>query len=84
MPPGRVLVEPHTIEPRRASCAPARSPRLVGAMPRQCGITPRIARRGVAHGSGPGKIRRAVERAFAWQHAGTFLKISRARVYLAS
>ena len=33
------------------------------------GITPRIARRGVAHGSGLGKIRWVVERGFAWLHA---------------
>jgi transposase len=33
------------------------------------GITPRIARRGVAHGSGLGKIRWVVERRFAWLHA---------------
>lgn len=33
------------------------------------GITPRIARRGVAHGSGLGKHRWVVERGFAWLHA---------------
>jgi transposase len=33
------------------------------------GITPRIARRGVAHGSGLGKQRWVVERSFAWLHA---------------
>ena len=33
------------------------------------GITPRIARRGVAHGSGLGKQRWVVERGFAWLHA---------------
>ncbi|NMH95109.1 IS5 family transposase [Pseudonocardia bannensis] len=33
------------------------------------GIAPRIARRGVAHGSGLGKIRWVVERGFAWLHA---------------
>lgn len=32
-------------------------------------INPRIARRGVAHGSGLGKVRWVVERAFAWRHA---------------
>ena len=36
---------------------------------RQRGITPRIARRGVAHGSGLGKQRWVVERGFAWPHA---------------
>ena len=36
---------------------------------RQRGITPRIARRGVAHGSGLGKVRWVVERGFAWLHA---------------
>ncbi|GAB2991850.1 hypothetical protein GCM10027184_52310 [Saccharothrix stipae] len=30
------------------------------------GITPVIARRGVDHGSGPGKVRWPVERTFAW------------------
>jgi transposase len=33
------------------------------------GITPRIARRGVAHGSGLGQQRWVVERSFAWLHA---------------
>lgn len=33
------------------------------------GITPRIARRGVVHGSGLGKVRWVVERGFAWLHA---------------
>jgi transposase len=33
------------------------------------GITPRIARRGIAHGSGLGKHRWVVERGFAWLHA---------------
>ena len=33
------------------------------------GITPRIARRGVAHGSGLGRQRWVVERCFAWLHA---------------
>ncbi len=32
------------------------------------GITPRIARRGVAHGSGLGGQRWVVERSFAWLH----------------
>ncbi|EOM74571.1 transposase [Rhodococcus rhodnii LMG 5362] len=32
------------------------------------GITPMIARRGVAHGSGLGKVRWVVERTFAWLH----------------
>ncbi len=35
---------------------------------RQRGIKPMIARRGVAHGSGLGKVRWVVERAFAWLH----------------
>ena len=33
------------------------------------GITPRIARRGVAHGCGLGRHRWVVERGFAWLHA---------------
>ena len=33
------------------------------------GITPRIARRGVPHGSGLGRQRWVVERGFAWLHA---------------
>ncbi len=36
---------------------------------RSRGITPRIARRGVAHGSGLGKQRWVVERGFVWLHA---------------
>lgn len=36
---------------------------------RQRAITPRIARRGVTHGSGLGAVRWVVERAFAWLHA---------------
>jgi transposase len=36
---------------------------------RERGITPRIARRGVPHGSGLGKIRWVVDRGFAWLHA---------------
>ncbi|MFE3527146.1 IS5 family transposase [Streptomyces sp. NPDC059161] len=35
---------------------------------RQRGIKPMIARRGVAHGSGLGKVRWVVERTFAWLH----------------
>jgi len=33
------------------------------------GITPVIARRGTAHGSGLGRLRWVVERSFAWLHA---------------
>jgi transposase len=39
------------------------------------GIKPMIARRGVAHGSGLGKVRRVVERAFAWPHQFKRLRI---------
>jgi transposase len=35
---------------------------------RERGITPRIARRGKAHGSGLGTVRWVVERGFAWLH----------------
>ena len=35
---------------------------------RACGITPRIARRGSAHGSRLGKKRWVVDRGFAWLH----------------
>jgi transposase len=35
---------------------------------RTLGITPRIARRGVAHGSGLGRHRWVIERSFAWLH----------------
>ena len=34
-----------------------------------------IARRGVAHGSGLGKVRWVVERAFAWLHQSKRLRI---------
>jgi transposase len=36
---------------------------------RERGIRPQIAPRGVAHGSGRGKIRWVVEHGFAWLHA---------------
>ncbi|AGJ59071.1 mobile element protein [Streptomyces sp. PAMC 26508] len=39
------------------------------------GITPRIARRGTAHGSGLGKTRWVVERTFAWLHQFKRLRI---------
>ncbi|MFF2721906.1 IS5 family transposase [Streptomyces sp. NPDC058011] len=39
------------------------------------GITPRITRRGVAHGSGLGKARWVVERTFAWFHQFKRLRI---------
>ncbi|MFD0487329.1 IS5 family transposase [Saccharopolyspora spinosporotrichia] len=35
---------------------------------RERGIIPRIARRNTGHGSGLGKVRRVVERTFAWLH----------------
>jgi transposase len=37
-------------------------------MLRALGIRPKIARRGVPHGSGLGKVRCVVERTFAWLH----------------
>lgn len=42
---------------------------------RRRGITPRIARRGIAHGSGLGKTRWVVERTFAWLHQFKRLRI---------
>ncbi|MER5322985.1 IS5 family transposase [Streptosporangium roseum] len=39
------------------------------------GIKPVIARRGTAHGSGLGKVRWVVERAFAWLHQFKRLRI---------
>jgi transposase len=39
------------------------------------GITPRIARRGIAHGSSQGRQRWVVERGFAWLHAFKRLRI---------
>lgn len=39
------------------------------------GITPKIARRGIAHGSGLGKTRWVVERTFAWLHQFRRLRI---------
>ncbi|WP_162869973.1 IS5 family transposase [Kitasatospora cineracea] len=42
---------------------------------RRRGITPKIARRGVAHGSGLGKTRWVVERTFAWLHQFKRLRI---------
>ncbi|AJF69415.1 transposase [Streptomyces vietnamensis] len=49
------------------------------------GITPEIVRRGVPHGSGPGKTRWVVERTFAWLHQFKRLRIRyeiRADLYL--
>ncbi|MFB7256845.1 IS5 family transposase [Streptomyces nojiriensis] len=42
---------------------------------RKRGIKPMIARRGVAHGSGLGKVRWVVERTFAWLHHFKRLRI---------
>lgn len=42
---------------------------------RKRGITPKIARRGTPHGSGLGKTRWGVERAFAWLHQFKRLRI---------
>ncbi|WP_392972972.1 IS5 family transposase [Streptomyces sp. LN245] len=39
------------------------------------GITPKFARKGTAHGSGPGKTRWVVERTFAWLHQFKRLRI---------
>ncbi len=39
------------------------------------GLTPKIARKGNAHGSGPGRTRWAVERTFAWLHQFKHLRI---------
>lgn len=39
------------------------------------GITPKIARRGTAHGSGLGKTRWVIERPFAWTHQFKRLRI---------
>ncbi|QCX82841.1 Transposase DDE domain protein (plasmid) [Streptomyces sp. YIM 121038] len=39
------------------------------------GITPKTARKGTAHGSGPGQTRWLVERTFAWLHQFKRLRI---------
>ena len=44
-------------------------------LPWKRGMKPLIARRGVAHGSGLGKVRGVVERAFAWLHQFKRLRI---------
>ena len=44
-------------------------------MLRARGITPKIARKGTAHGSGLGKTRWVVERSFAWLHQFKRLRI---------
>jgi transposase len=36
---------------------------------RKRGVRPKIARRGVEHGSGLGKVRWVIERTFAWLHS---------------
>ncbi|NAZ85201.1 IS5 family transposase [Kineococcus sp. T90] len=43
--------------------------------PRERGIVPRIARKGVAHGSGLGRTRWVVERTFVWLHQFKRLRI---------
>ena len=54
----------------RGSCSPiAATTTTSTAVGCARGITPRIARRGVAHGSGLGRQRWVVERSFAWLHA---------------
>jgi len=51
-------------------------------MLRARGITPRIARRGVAHGSGLGQHRWVVERGFAWLHSYERLRTGECRADL--
>jgi transposase len=51
---------------------------------RKRGIKPVIARRRVAHGSGLGKVRWVVERAFAWLHQFKRLRTRYAGVRLLS
>ena len=55
----------------RGSCSPtaATTTTPTGACCAPAGITPRIARRGIIHGSGLGRHRWVVERGFAWLHA---------------
>ena len=48
---------------------PSADPRGLRRLLHKRGITPLIARRGVAHGSGIGKAPWVVERAFAWLDA---------------
>jgi transposase len=42
---------------------------------RALGITPKLARRGDAHGSGLGKIRWVVERTLSWLHQNRRLRV---------
>jgi transposase len=42
---------------------------------RALGITPRLARRGDAHGSGLGKVRWVVERTLSWLHQNRRLRV---------
>jgi hypothetical protein len=67
---------PETPSPREISGAPPRRPTAASAWAMRTlinggalGITLRIARPGVAHGSGLGQHRWVVERGFAWLHA---------------
>jgi transposase len=42
---------------------------------RALGVAPRLARRGVAHGSGLGKVRWVVERTLSWLHQNRRLRV---------
>ncbi|SDD48448.1 hypothetical protein [Streptomyces prasinopilosus] len=44
-------------------------------LPGKRGSEPLTARRGVAHGAGPGRVRRVVERSSTWPHQSERLRI---------
>lgn len=67
---GRPRSKPKTLYADRAYDYPAFRRRL-----RRRGIQPKIAKRGVAHGSGLGKVRYVVERTFAWLHGMRRLRV---------
>jgi hypothetical protein len=70
---GDLLAPAAGLNPGRRLAGVVRRPRLrprhLRRQLRARGITPRIARRGVAHGSGLARHRWVVERGFAWLHA---------------
>ncbi|GHH74657.1 hypothetical protein GCM10018793_16390 [Streptomyces sulfonofaciens] len=68
MPPIRGLRGRPRRRPRRLYADRGHDVDEYRRLPWKRGIKPMIDRRGAAHGSGPGEVRRVVERALAWLH----------------
>ncbi len=67
--PPEVTVRPPPVTGRPSSHTSRYDHDKYRRLVRERGVTPRIARHGVGHGSGLGKRRWVVERTFAWLHA---------------